>query len=241
MSHTALGTSFTSLNDLCDGLGHLDKLCGLPYGGAASISKLPPKPPPKKTNTLGLVASVQDSNGLPQYDFEMHQDAWVGAINLPEDHVKQLQQMLKCVQCRTNDHTLPSCPLMKNWIIKKKLRTDHNNEQDSQSRSVGSVNSVMASNDSHALETSLASDSNAAHLLTSISEESDDYSDDHFGNVEFDLLKGPNSLDVMTISGEVTPYSTLSIPLGSVCIVFSSQVSTDCHIRKVLFIIQSYC
>lgn len=54
------------------------------------MSKLPPKPPPKKTYTLGLVASIQDSNGLPQSDFEMHKDAWVGAVNLHEDHVKQL-------------------------------------------------------------------------------------------------------------------------------------------------------
>jgi hypothetical protein len=82
-----------------------DKLRGLPYGGAASMSKLPPKPPPKKTNTLGLVASIQDSNGLPQSDFEMNKDEWVGAVNLHEDHVKQLRQMFKCIQCRTNDHT----------------------------------------------------------------------------------------------------------------------------------------
>ena len=60
MSHTASGTSFTSLDDLCDGLGCLDKLRGLPYGCAADISKLPSKPSPKKLTTMGLVASVQD-------------------------------------------------------------------------------------------------------------------------------------------------------------------------------------
>jgi hypothetical protein len=37
MSHTASGTSFMSLADLCDGLERLDKLKGLLYGGAAPI------------------------------------------------------------------------------------------------------------------------------------------------------------------------------------------------------------
>jgi hypothetical protein len=118
---------------------------------------------------------------------------------------------------------------MKNWIIKKKPRTDHNNKQDSRSRSVSGVNLVMAANDSHIFE---ASESTVGHSLTSISEESDDYPDDHFGNVEFDLLEGTTSLDVMTIGGEVTPYSTLSIPLGSVHSAKSSQVSTDCQLSS---------
>ena len=69
---------------------------------------------------------------------------------------------------------------MKNWIIKKKPRTDHNNEQDSRSRSVSGVNSVMAANDSHIFE---ASESTVEYSLTSISEESDDYPNDQFGNV----------------------------------------------------------
>jgi hypothetical protein len=51
MSHSASGTSFTSLADLCQGLERLDKLKGLPYGGAAPVQKpTPPKPLPKKTN-----------------------------------------------------------------------------------------------------------------------------------------------------------------------------------------------
>jgi hypothetical protein len=36
----------------------------------------------------------------------------------------------------------------------------------------------------------------------------------------------------MTIGGEVTPYSTLSIPLGSVHSAKSSQVSTDCQLSS---------
>jgi hypothetical protein len=49
MSHTASGTSFKSLADLCDGLERLDKLKGLPYGGAAPIQKpMPSKTPQNK-------------------------------------------------------------------------------------------------------------------------------------------------------------------------------------------------
>jgi hypothetical protein len=45
LSHTASGTLFTSLEDLCLGLERLDKMRGLPYGGAAIVSK-----PPQKKN-----------------------------------------------------------------------------------------------------------------------------------------------------------------------------------------------
>lgn len=39
LSHMASGTSFTSLDDLCHGLECLDKMHGLPYGGAAITPK----------------------------------------------------------------------------------------------------------------------------------------------------------------------------------------------------------
>jgi hypothetical protein len=125
MSHTASGTSFTSLTDLCDGLESLDELKGLPYGGAAPLQKtMLSKIASKKSSTVGFVAAVQDTPYLPSNNLETHKESWVGAINLLEDHVKKLHQMFKCVQCCTNDHTLPSCPFMKNWIIKKKLHQD---------------------------------------------------------------------------------------------------------------------
>lgn len=66
-------------------------------------------------------------------------------VNLPEEYVKQLRQMFKCAQCRSNEHTLPYCPLMKNWIIKKKPRNDNNSKTESPLQSGGSVNSVLAS------------------------------------------------------------------------------------------------
>jgi hypothetical protein len=66
MSHTASGTSFKSLDDLCQGLEHLDKLRGLPYGGAAPSSKIPvpgkPNPsgqqPPKRSTPVGFVSFI---------------------------------------------------------------------------------------------------------------------------------------------------------------------------------------
>jgi hypothetical protein len=41
-----------------------------------------------------------------------------------EDHVKMLRSLFQCPQCRTNNHTFPSCPLLKHWHIKKKNRSD---------------------------------------------------------------------------------------------------------------------
>ncbi len=63
--------------------------------------------------------------------------------------------------------------------------------------------------------------------LSSITEELDEHSEDHFGSVEFDLLEAPNSLGIMTISDEVSPNIALNIPLGSVHSVISSQVNQD--------------
>jgi hypothetical protein len=149
MSHTASGTSFKSLDDLCQDLECLDKLRGLSYGGAAPSSKVqvPGKAPsnssqqPKRTTPVGFVSQVQGDESYVDSP-EMHKDAWIGAINLPEDKVKLLQSMFKCVQCRTNDHTLPNCPLMKNWIIRKKPRESTPPDSESQTRNVGGVSSV---------------------------------------------------------------------------------------------------
>lgn len=49
---------------------------------------------------LGFVVVVQDLENSSQC--EMHTEAWVGGINLPEDMAKQLCQMFKCVQFRSN-------------------------------------------------------------------------------------------------------------------------------------------
>jgi hypothetical protein len=82
MSHTASGTSFKSLDDLCQGLERLDKLRGLPYGGAAPSSKItvPGKPnpngqqPPKRPTPVGFVSHVQGEDGESS-SLEMHKDA----------------------------------------------------------------------------------------------------------------------------------------------------------------------
>jgi hypothetical protein len=71
-----------------------------------------------------MVASVQDGDTSSCPYLEIHSESWIGAINLDEEHVKILRSLFKCPQCRTNNHTFPSCPLLKNWVIKKKVRSD---------------------------------------------------------------------------------------------------------------------
>jgi len=125
LSHTASGSSFKSLYDLCQGLERLDKLHGFPYGEAAPSSKTTSsgKSSPvipsslKGATSVGFVAQVQDTDP-DATPLEMHKDAWVGAVNLLEEKAKLLRSMFKCVQCHSDDHTLPHCPLMKNWILK---------------------------------------------------------------------------------------------------------------------------
>ena len=168
-----LSPEHTSLDDLCQGLERLDKLWGLPYGGSAIVAKQSSRNFPKKPTILGTVAAVQDQDNSPT-EFTMHKEPWFGAVNLPEDLVKQLRQMFKCVQCRSNDHTLPSCPLMKNWIIKNKSRNDNNADSDSHAHHVGGVNSVLAPSSSP--------EHDSAIILPPITEDIDENSsDDHFG------------------------------------------------------------
>lgn len=152
----------------------IDKLKGLPYGGAALVFKPQPKPTPKKYNTtVGFVAAVQDDITSQNGTLEMHKDSWIGAINLPEEYAKQLRQLFKCVQCRSNEHTLTSSPLMKNWIIRKKVpRTEQSNDSTSQSRPMGGINSVMAP-EVTSLDLSDEQESTPMASLTTISEENE--------------------------------------------------------------------
>lgn len=150
LSHTASGTSFIFLDDLCHGLERLDELRSLPYGGKA-IS-LPPTSglqnkhatkhiPTKNSFNVGIVAAVQDTDDVQV--FEMHKESWVGAINLDEAHARQLRQMFKSVQCCSNNHTLPHCPLMKNWSIQKKPRSDKEGGTSQQNTSLGVSNQSL--------------------------------------------------------------------------------------------------
>ena len=82
-----------------------------------------------------------------------------GAINLDEAHVKILRSMFKCLQCCTNNHTFPSCPLLKNWVIKKKVRPDLTPE----SQPSGAARSAVTNNTESLLEGNASSSS---HLET---------------------------------------------------------------------------
>jgi len=240
MSHTASGTSFTSLDDLCNGLKRLDKLRGLPYGGAAPVST--PKTGPsnltsqKRNINAAFVAAVTPGEAqvgnLTSSELEMHKDAWVGAINLPEEKAKLLRQMLKCIVCRSNAHTLPYCPTLKNWSIKKKPRQEGGKDSDTPTRDdpvlreVGGANSVLAPSSLDVVAPPPPA-STSLPIITENPVETDD-ADESPGNVEFDLLEDFNSLAIMTISGNVYPYSAPNASIGSVHSVLSSQ-DIPCH------------
>jgi hypothetical protein len=236
MSHTASGTSYKSLDDLCQGLERLDKLRGLSYGGAAPSSKVqvPGKAPsnssqqPKCTTPVGFISQVQGDESNVDSP-EMHKDAWIGAINLPEDKVKLLRSMFKCVQCRTNDHTLPNCPLMKNWIIRKKPRESTPPDSEFQTRNVGGVSSVTTPLNCPSVTLSSLVSAEVSHPLSPVTEEPDELQvDDHTGNVEFDLLDGFGSLAVTTSKTDLPyPEFTFKSPLGSARSVSSHQLSSE--------------
>jgi hypothetical protein len=86
------------------------------------LLNLPPKQFSNPQNNIGMATAVQDTQYVQV--LKMHKEYWAGAINLDETHVQQLHQMFKYVQCHSNEHTLPSCPLKKNWNINKMTQPD---------------------------------------------------------------------------------------------------------------------
>jgi hypothetical protein len=200
------------------GLERLDCLRGLPYGEAAisKASNIIFKKPPLTTTSAGLVSSVQEDVGSP---LELHSEVWVGAINLDEEHVKILRSLFKCPLCRTNTHTFPSCPLLKNWVIKKKVRSDNGPD-------ISTTNAVRS-----ALATALenvqeSQSSQSGGNLSSIPEESSP-DEDFDSDVEYDLLDGISSDN--DFSGAVYPYSVLKVPLGLVKSASASRLVSQDH------------
>lgn len=104
----------------------------------------------------------------------------------------------------------------------KKAWANANADSESQSKNVGGVNSILATQDNGDLITS--------PQLAPIEEEPDAQPEDNFGAVEFDLLESSDILGIMTINETVTPYFDFKIPLGSVRSASSSQVKADCCI-----------
>jgi hypothetical protein len=97
---------------------------------------------------------------------------------------------------------------------------------------VGGVHLVLARTSKSSSSPTASTIEHDSQNLVPIMEESEDFSEDHFCGVEFDLLEkleDSNSLNLMTISGNVIHYCPHKVPMGSVHSVFSSQLTSDCH------------
>jgi hypothetical protein len=112
---------------------------------------------------------------------------------------------------------------MKNWVIKKQQRPDSTPsfESESKAKTVGSVISVLALQDS--CDVIITNEHTASLPLYPIEEEpeadeetSDEPHDDHTLSFEFDLLENTTSLGLMDTNNQVIPYVTFKSPLGSV-------------------------
>jgi hypothetical protein len=165
-----------------------------------------------------MVASVQDCADGSHKNLELHSESWIGARNLDEEHVKILHSLFKCLQCCTNYHTFPSCPLLKNRVIKKKVLSD-SLQDNSPSCAVRSA--VMGNEDMCQDNTPLS----LSGELETIQEDS--YEDDYDSNVEFDLLPDASDNQDNDFSGAVYPYPVFKVPLGSVKSVSSSLKGTS--------------
>jgi hypothetical protein len=205
ISNTASGTSFHLLHDFFMGLECLDRLHGLPNQ----------KPYKKPSTTIGMVASVQESQAISETPLVLHSDPCIGAINLDEAHVKILRSIFKCPQCRTNNHTFPSCPIQKNWVIRKKVRPDSTPD----SQPSGAVLSATTNNTDFLMEGNVSSSS---HILETIQETVVENNFD--SQVEFDLLQDDDDNQDNKDSVDVYPYSDFKVPLGLVKSVLSSTL-----------------
>jgi hypothetical protein len=165
---------------------------------------------------MGMVASVQEGNEISQKKLEFHSESWIGAINLDEELVKILRSLFKFPQCRTNNHTSPSCPLLKHWSNKKKVHTGLPPD----TNTTGAVRSAYAPSESDSVPASTS----VAKVLDTIEES---FEEDFDRNVEFDLLSDDvDSHEVNSNSGNVNPYSEFKVPLGSVKSTYSSFCGT---------------
>jgi hypothetical protein len=121
-----------------------------------------------------------------------------------------LHLLFKCPQCHTNNHTFPSCPLLKHWYIKKKNRSDTTPDINM----TGDVRSAYVQSQSDTIPKP------SPEVLDMIEESFDD---DFDSNVEFDLLfEDADNHKVNSTSGNVYPYSAFKVSLGSARSVSSS-------------------
>jgi len=142
--HTAAKTSFTSLNDIKEGLTRLD-----PARGLSTAVAVTPSPAGKKHWTKnkggvqeGLVSAVTDGAD----DIVMHSLAWIGAIDLSDQQVQKIKSDFKCWLCRTNGHSWPACSHLTKWEIKKKpdARRTGRSSPSGETNPAGSVAAVSA-------------------------------------------------------------------------------------------------
>ncbi len=140
ISHTATGSSYNTLDALYDALIRLDRYRGLAYGskktpGSENKDKRFTGGKFKGTNQ-GLVSAVTDHDAEDgSSTFTFHKDAWIGAIELEEKHVKHLRHIFRCPLCRTNKHNFPQCPILSRTFSITKLPVDDKK---------GSASSVVA-------------------------------------------------------------------------------------------------
>jgi hypothetical protein len=112
-------------------------------------------------------------------------------------------------QCCTNNHTFPSYPLLKHWLIKKKVR----NDTPPDTNTTGAVCSAYA----HSQLDNVQMSTSLSEALDTIEESSDE------SNVKFDLLSDDvDNHEVNSTSDNIYPYSAFKVPLGSVKSVSSS-------------------
>jgi len=154
-----------------------------------------------------MVTSVQEDNAGSENSLALQSEPWIGAINLDEAHVKIIRSLFEFTQCHTNNHTFPSCPFLKKWVIKKKVRTDSMQETSTS----GALSSAIASTTESYVEGAASSSSNA---LDTVHESLDE--DEFDSNVDFDLLQDNDDNQDTDASDEVYPCSDIKVPLASV-------------------------
>jgi len=133
---------------------------------------------------------------------------------------------------------------MKIWIIKKETCSDSTPSPST----VGGANFILAllgapNTPSSSPVGGIAPSSLTLSTIPKSAEENDDLELDHTSPVDYDLLLGLENLVVNPSSEQVTIYSDLTIPLGSVCSAFSSRLAQDelCDSQSFQVIIDSGC
>ncbi len=191
--HTEPGSSYNNLDVLYDALICLDCYHGISYGTKrGSETKSDTKHIGSKFKGTQQ-ALVSDSSA----SFTFHKDAWIGAIELEEKHMKHIHHIFCCPLCCTNKHNFPQCLILTHtFSITKLIVNDKKGSVSSMATDDVIISSSSGENLGQAASVTIPIiDSSLAIYSDSLMDDSmEEAMIDHLGVIDLDMVDNISSM-----------------------------------------------